>query len=283
MEQTIIAPIDRSVDGVVEMILDATQNFDEPLTKERLFRWHKALFPEGRSGRKKITVGDWRKGSVYVVSGQIGEEEIHFEAPSAGRVEDDMACFLKWINDESSIDLVLKSALAHLWFVTLHPFDDGNGRIGRAIADLLLARSEKSNHRYYSLSERIQMERKRYYAILERIQKGSLDVTPWIEWFLRCLERAVQAALRILDAGLHKARTWEKWAELPLNERQKRMVNRLLDGFEGKLTTTKWAKMMKCSQDTAYRDILDLIEKGILLKNSDGGRNSSYSLVGWEF
>jgi Fic family protein len=279
IEQAVIGPIDRSVDGVVEMILDATQNYDKALTKERLFHWHTALFPEGRSGFKKIMIGDWRKGPVYVVSGHMGNEEIHFEAPPAAKVAEEMERFLQWINEERSLDLVLKSALAHLWFVTIHPFDDGNGRIGRAIADLLLARSEKSNHRFYSLSERIQAERKHYYAILERTQKGNLFVTDWIEWFLGCLERAIQAAFGTLENVLNKARIWEKLANVSLNERQRKVLNRLLDGFEGKLTTSKWAKMMKCSQDTAYRDILDLIEKQILVKDDTGGRNSSYSLL----
>jgi Fic family protein len=279
IEQAALGLPDRHIDGVVKMILDATQNFDKPLTKERLFSWHMALFPEGRSGLKKITIGTWRKGPVYVVSGQMGKEKIHFEAPSAERVDDEMQSFLKWINEEHSMDLVLKAALAHLWFVTIHPFDDGNGRIGRAIADLLLARSEKSSHRFYSLSQQIQIERKRYYTILEQTQRGILDVTSWIEWFLGCLERAIQEAFGVLETVRDKARFWEMVANVVLNERQRKVLNRLLDGFEGKLTSLKWAKMTKCSQDTAHRDIVDLIEKGILVKNAEGGRNSSYSLV----
>lgn len=279
IEQAALGPIDRNVDGIVKMILDATQNFDKPLTKERLFGWHKALFPEGRSGLKKITSGEWRKGPVYVISGRMSKEKIHFEAPPSVRVDGEMECFLKWINEESSIDLVLKAALAHLWFVTIHPFDDGNGRIGRAIADLLLARSEKSNHRFYSLSEQIQAERKQYYTILEHSQKGTLDVTAWIEWFLGCLERAIQGAFSIFERVLDKARVWEALADVALNERQRKLLNRLMDGFEGKLTSSKWAKLAKCSQDTAHRDIVDLIEKGILVKNVEGGRSSSYSLV----
>lgn len=279
IEQAALGPVDRSVDGVVEMILDATQNYDKPLTKKRLFRWHSALFPEGRSGLKKITVGAWRKGPVYVVSGQMGKEKIHFEAPAYAKVDEEMDRFLVWINEEHTMDLVLKAALAHLWFVTIHPFDDGNGRIGRAIADLLLARSEKSSHRFYSLSEQIQIERKHYYAILEQTQKASLNVTSWIEWFLSCLERAIQRALGVFETVLNKARVWESLANVALNERQRKVLNRLLDGFEGKLTSSKWAKLAKCSQDTAHRDIVDLIEKGILIKNAEGGRSSSYSLA----
>lgn len=279
LEQASLGPVDRNVEGVVKMILDATQNFDKPLTKERLLAWHTALFPEGRSGFKKILIGEWRKGPVYVVSGQMGKEKIHFEAPPAASVDAEMGSFLKWINEEQSMDLVLKAAVAHLWFVTIHPFDDGNGRIGRAVADFLLARSEKSSHRFYSLSQQIQVERKHYYAILEQTQKGTLNVTAWIEWFLGCLERAIQEAFGTLETVLNKARVWEAIADVALNERQRKVLNRLLDGFEGKLTSSKWAKMAKCSQDTAHRDIVDLIEKGILVRNSEGGRSSSYSLA----
>jgi Fic family protein len=269
---------DRNVDGVVEMTLDATQNFDQPLSKERLLNWHAALFPTGRSGLAKIQVGVWRSGSVQVVSGQMGKEKIHFEAPSAEQIDHEMNLFLNWLESKTPDDLVLKAALAHLWFVTIHPFEDGNGRIGRAIADLLLARSEKSSHRFYSLSAQIQKERKDYYAILERTQKGELEITPWIEWFFGCLGRAIDGALRSLDRILHKAQFWEILAETPLNERQRKMINRMLDELEGKLTSSKWAKMAKCSQDTAYRDILDLLERGILVKNAEGGRSTSYSL-----
>lgn len=279
IEQAAVGPVDRNVDGVVEMILDATQKYDEPLTQERLFGWHTALFPEGGRTSKKITSGGWRKGSVYVASGQMGKEKIHFAAPSAGRVDGEMELFLRWINEEHTIDLVLKAAIAHFWFVTIHPFDDGNGRIGRAIADCVLARSEKSNRRFYSLSQQIQVERKHYYAILERSQKGTLDITAWIEWFLSCLGRAIQKAFGTLEMVLDKTRIWEALAHIALNERQHKVLNRLLEGFEGKLTSSKWAKMAKCSQDTAHRDIVDLIEKGILVKNVDGGRSTSYSLV----
>lgn len=271
--------VDKNVDGVVEMMLDATQRFDQPLTKERLLSWHKSLFPTGSNSFAKIRVGEWRKGPVEVVSGQFGKEKVHFEGPAADRVEHEMALFLEWFNHEDSIDLILKAAIAHLWFVTIHPFDDGNGRIGRAIADLMLARSEKSPRRFYSLSAQIQAERKQYYTILEKTQKDQLEITPWITWFFDCLGRAVKEALSTLDKLLQKARIWETLAKISLNERQRKVINRLLDGFEGKLTTSKWAKIAKCSQDTAYRDILDLIDKGILSKNAEGGRNTSYSLV----
>jgi Fic family protein len=279
IESAAVNIVDRNVDGVVEMMLDATQRFDQPLTKERLFSWHAALFPTGWSGLSKIRVGAWRASIVQVVSGPMSKEIIHFEAPSAEHVEHEMELFLAWFNNETTLDLVLKAAIAHLWFVTIHPFDDGNGRIGRAIADLMLARSEKSSQRFYSLSAQIQKERKSYYAILEQTQKGELEITPWIKWFFSCLERSIEEALSNLETILDKARFWEILTEIPLNERQKKMINRLLDGFEGKLTSSKWAKITKCSQDTAYRDIQDLINRGILTKNSEGGRSSSYSLV----
>lgn len=269
---------DRNIEGVVEMMLDATQNFNLPLTKERLLSWHVALFPDvGRS--RKIRIGAWRTGIVRVVSGRMDKEEtVHFEAPPAERVEHEMTLFLDWFNQDTSMDLVLKSAIAHLWFVTIHPFDDGNGRIARAIGDLMLARSENSSRRFYSLSAQIQKERKSYYAILEQTQKGKLDITLWIEWFFNCLKRAIEEALSVLEAIRSKSQFWEVIADISLNERQRKIINRMLDGFEGKLTSTKWAKIAKCSQDTAHRDILDLIDKGILAKNSEGGRNTSYSL-----
>jgi Fic family protein len=269
---------DKRIDGVVEMVLDATQNFDQPLTKERLFSWHASLFPTGRSGLKKIEVGTWRKGPVDVVSGPLGKETVHFEAPPPNLVEKEMNLFLNWFNEEKSLDLVFKAAIAHLWFVTIHPFEDGNGRISRAIADLLLARSENSSRRFYSLSKQIQKERKSYYAILEQTQKGTLTITPWIQWFFSCLGRAIKDALSTLDTILYKAQFWETLAEIPLNERQKKMINRMLDGFEGNLTSSKWAKITKCSQDSAYRDILDLTNRGILTKNPESGRSTSYCL-----
>ncbi|MDR3623680.1 MAG: Fic family protein [Chlamydiales bacterium] len=279
MDTAALDRIDRNVDGIVEMMLDATQKYDQPLTKERLLSWHTSLFPFQQSSLSKIRVGAWRLGSVQVVSGQMGKETVHFEAPSAEKVDLEMKVFLDWLNHEAAMDLVLKAALAHLWFVTIHPFDDGNGRIGRAIADLILARSEKSPHRFYSLSAQIQIERKKYYTILEQTQKGQLDVTSWIEWFFCCLERAIESALATFDKIINKAHFWESLATVSLNERQKKMINRILDGFYGKLTSSKWAKMTKCSQDTAHRDILDLINLGILVKNSEGGRSTSYSLA----
>ncbi|MBI5274609.1 MAG: Fic family protein [Chlamydiales bacterium] len=271
--------VDRNIDGIVEMMLDATQKFNHPLTKERLLNWHKHLFPTGYSGFTKIRVGEWRISPVQVVSGRMGQETIHFEGPPAYLVDHEMERFLNWLNNEQTIDPVLKAALAHLWFVTIHPFDDGNGRIGRAIVDLLLARSENSSHRFYSLSAQIQIERKSYYVILEQTQKGTLDVTCWIEWFFRCLGTAIEDASSTFARVLYKSQFWESLTEVSLNERQRKIINRMLDGFEGKLTSSKWAKIAKCSQDTAYRDILDLIDRGILMKNSDGGRSTSYSLA----
>lgn len=270
--------VDRDIDGVVEMVLDATQKFDEPLTKERLFNWQSSLFPTGRSGFSKIQVGNWRLGPVDVVSGSFGKEIIHFEAPSSNRVNDEIDIFLQWFNKKDKMDLVLKAAIAHLWFVTIHPFDDGNGRIARAIGDLLLARSEKSPRRFYSLSAQIQKERKSYYAILEKTQKGNLDITLWIEWFFACLERAIEKALSILENTKNKTEYWKSLENVPLNTRQRNIINRLLNHFEGKLTSSKWAKITGCSQDTAHRDILDLMDKDILVKNTEGGRSTSYSL-----
>lgn len=269
---------DKNIEGVVEMMLDATQKFEQPLTKKRLLNWHSTLFPSGRSGFSKIRVGTWRTGPVEVVSGRPGKEIIHFEGPSADRVNQEMTLFLDWLNKETSMDLVLKAAVAHLWFVTIHPFDDGNGRIGRAIADLLLARSENSPKRFYSLSAQIQIERKDYYAILEKTQKDKLDITPWVHWFLRCFGRAMDSALITLNTILNKAQFWESIEDTSLNDRQRKIINLMLDGMKGKLTSSKWAKMTKCSQDTAYRDILDLVEKGILVRNPEGGRSTSYSL-----
>lgn len=278
-----LTPADRNVEGVVEMMLDATQRYDQPLTAQRLFDWHAALFPTGRSGMSRINVGAWRDdktGPMQVVSGPIGKERVHYEAPVAGRIRAEMKKFLDWFEKESSTDLVLKAGVAHLWFVTIHPFDDGNGRIARAIADMVLARSEHSPQRFYSMSAQIQQERKAYYEILEATQKGELDITRWLEWFLVCLGRAFDRAETILAAVLTKARFWDRFAVTELNERQRSMINRLLNGFEGKLTSSKWAKLEKCSQDTALRDIEDLIRKGVLAKDSAGGRSTSYSLSG---
>jgi Fic family protein len=277
-----LKPADRNVEGVVEMMLDATRNYNQPLTADRLFGWQASLFPSGRSGLSKITVGSWREdknGPMEVVSGAIGKERVHFEAPAAARLDGEMNTFLNWFNANPATDLVLKAALAHLWFVTIRPFEDGNGRIARAIADILLARSEDSPQRFYSMSAQIRQQRSAYYDILEQSQKGTLDVTPWMEWFLNCLGRAVDGAQTMLAGVLNKARFWERFLEVPLNPRQRLLLNRLLDGFTGKLTTSKYAELTKCSQDTAWRDILTLVENGILLRDSAGGRSTSYSLV----
>jgi Fic family protein len=275
-------PADRDVEGVVEMMLDATGNYALPLTEERLFAWHASLFPTGRSRMTRIRVGQWRDdrdGPMQVVSGPIGREKVHYQAPPADHVPDEMARFLHWFEQPGDTDPLLFAGLAHLWFVTIHPFDDGNGRIARAIADMVLARSEKTGRRFYSLSAQIRKERKAYYDMLEWTQKGDLDVTRWQDWFLNCLFRAIEGAQETLSQILQKARFWEHFAKEPLNERQIKVLKRLLDGFEGKLTTSKWAKIAKCSQDTAYRDILDLIERGAMRKDPAGGRSTSYSLV----
>jgi Fic family protein len=282
METAGTTPAEREVEGVVEMMLDATQNFSKPLSEERLFAWHSALFPTGRSGMRKIIVGAWRNdgdGPMQVVSGPVGKEKVHYEAPAASLIEREMSGFLTWGNDPADkTDAVLRAALAHLWFVTIHPFDDGNGRIARAIADWALARSEGSSQRFYSMSAQIRQERNDYYDILEHTQEGTLDVTPWMEWFLGCLGRAFDGTETTLATVLRKARFWERHAQAAINERQRVILNRLLDGFIGSLTTTKWAKLAKCSHDTALRDIHDLIEQGILKKDQSGGRSTSYSL-----
>jgi Fic family protein len=282
MDVTGLVPAERNVEGVVEMMLDATQNYNKPLTQERLFGWHACLFPLGRSGMTKITVGDWRSaatGPMQVVSGAIGREKVHFEAPSADRLGAEMTQFLAWLQSEKDIDPVIAAGIAHLWFVTIHPFEDGNGRIARAIADLALARSENSAQRFYSMSSQIRVERNRYYNMLERTQKGSLDITPWLQWFLECLDRAFDKADETLNSVMAKAHFWDAIKGKPLNERQQLVINRLLDGFEGKLTSSKWAKLAKCSQDTAARDIDDLVRKGILQRSAAGGRSTSYDTV----
>jgi Fic family protein len=273
---------DRNVEGVVEMMLDATRNYDKPLTAERLFGWHASLFPTGRSGMRRITVGGWRDdsdGPMQVVSGAIGKERVHFEAPAAPRVDKEMTEFLAWFNGGPEVDPVLKAGIAHLWFVTIHPFDDGNGRIARAIADLCLARSEKSSQRFYSMSAQIRQERNAYYDILEHTQKGETEITEWLTWFLECLGRAIDGAETLLANVLTKARFWESIGTSPLNERQRLILNKLLDGFEGKLTSSKWAKLTKSSQDTAQRDINDLVQRGILVRSTEGGRSTSYTLA----
>jgi Fic family protein len=277
--------IDRRIEGVVDMMIDATRNYDQPLTDDRLFGWHASLFPSGRSGMRKFRAGAWRDdstGPMQVVSGPVGRERVHFEGPPAKRLNREMTTFLRWFNGgmgPAVADDVLKAALAHLWFVTIHPFDDGNGRTARAIADLTLARSEHSPQRFYSMSAQIRRERNDYYEILERTQKGTMDVTPWMEWFLGCLGRAIDGARTTLAAVLRKAGFWRKLHDLPINERQRVVLNRLLDGFEGTLTTSKWAAIATCSSDTALRDILDLVDRGILVRNAGGGRSTSYSLA----
>jgi Fic family protein len=278
---------DRNIDGVVEMMLDATRNFAKPLNAKRLFAWHTDLFPSGRAGTRRIAVGAWRddsEGPMQVVSGREGRTRVHFEAPAAARLSDEMQSFLEWFNLESvnrrkQIDPVLKAGVAHLWFVTIHPFDDGNGRIARAISDLCFSRSEASSQRFYSMSTQIRQERKAYYDILEKTQKNGTDITAWLQWFLSCLGRAIDGAGILLNSVLAKARFWEQLGESPVNERQRAMLNRLLDGFEGKLTTTKWAKIMKSSQDTAARDVQDLVERGILIRSAEGGRSTWYALA----
>lgn len=273
--------IDRNIEGIVEMMLDATQNYNHPLTKKRLLSWHASLFPTGYSDMKKIKTGSYRTSPVEVISGHISrnKEVIHFEGPPPERVEYEMKLFLDWVNHENNMDVLLKAAIAHFWFLTIHPFDDGNGRIGRAIADYLLAKSENSPRRFYSLSAQIQKERKGYYLILENTQKGKIDITAWIKWFFNCLSRSIEEALSKLTVVINKGQFWESLGSISLNERQKKIINMMLDGFSGNLTSSKWAKINKCSQDSAYRDILDLIEKKILVKNNEGGRSTSYALL----
>lgn len=290
-----LVPSDRHVDGVVEMMLDATQNYDQPLTQDRMFGWHAGLFPAGYSGIHKIIAGAWRddsRGPMQVVSGPVGREKIHYEAPEAGRLKKEMKEFLAWFNRPGPLaagvtrdtDPVLKAGIAHLWFVTIHPFDDGNGRIARAVADMLLARADGSRERFYSMSTQIRLERDAYYDVLEQTQKNiystkdGIDITAWLVWFLNCLNRAIDTTENTLSDVLKKTRFWDSHTAESFNERQKTMINKLLDGFEGKLTSSKWAKIAKCSQDTAHRDILDLVEKGVLVKDPAGGRSTSYSL-----
>ncbi len=269
----------RDVDGVVEMMLDATQRYSETLTRERLWGWHAALFPTGYSEMYKIEVGKFRNGDMQVVSGAMGKERIHYEAPKGEFVEKEMLQFLQWFNDSLQTDPVIKAAIAHLWFVTIHPFDDGNGRMARAIADMQLARSDGSSQRFYSMSSQILTERKKYYEILEKTQHGDGDITGWLEWFFACLERALLNSEEVLKSVLNKARFWEQYRETTLNDRQRLMLNKLLDGFDGKLTSSKWGKMTKTSPDTALRDIQDLINKGVLRKEAGGGRSTNYELV----
>ena len=269
---------DRNVEGVVEMMLDATQNYDKPLDEERLFGWQAALFPTGRSGMYKIGAGIYRTREMQVVSGAMGKEKVHYQAPSPEKVKNEMDKFLEWFNSDTKIDLVVKSAIAHFRFIMIHPFDDGNGRIARAISDLLLARSDNSSQRFYSLSNQILLERKVYYDILQKVQYKDGDITEWLVWFLNCLYRALKNTEETAAKVLYKADFWDKHKNTELNSRQRLMLNKLLDGFEGKLKTSKWAKITKCSQDTALRDIKDLIEKGILRQEKSGGRSTNYEL-----
>jgi len=273
---------DREVEGVVEMMMDATSRYARPLTARRLFDWHAALFPTGRSGMRRIKVGGWRKdtaGPMQVVSGPAGREKVQYEAPPAARVPEEMKRFLQWFAKPGDTDPLLVAGLAHMWFVTIHPFEDGNGRIARAIADMALARSEGTGQRFYSMSGQIRLEHKTYYTMLERTQKSDTDITQWQTWFLECLLRAITGAHDMLGAVLTKARFWERFAKDPLNQRQITVLNRLLDGFEGKLTSSKWAKLARSSQDTAHRDIMDLVARGALRRDEGGGRSTSYSLI----
>ncbi len=282
MDVSGLIPSDRNVDGVVDMMLDATQHFNKPLTKERLFDWHFALFPTGRSGMYKIIVGNWRDdstGPMQVVSGALRKEKVHYQAPDASEIENEINQFLSWFNDKDYQDLVIKASIAHLWFVTLLPFEDGNGRIARAIADMLLAKSDGISQRFYSMSAQIRKERKEYYNILEKTQKGTVDITNWIEWFLKCLLNSLNLSNQTLRKVIFKHRFWNKNADKLQNNRQKILLNKLLEGFDGKLTSSKWAKIAKCSTDTALRDIQDLMNKRILRRSDSGGRSTSYELI----
>ena len=274
-----LVPVSRYVDGVVEMQLDATQNYDKPLSHDRLFGWHNVLFPTGMSGLYRINVGKYRTEDMQVVSGAMGKEKVHYQAPAAARVLDEMERFISWINGNEEIDAVLKAAIAHLWFVSIHPFDDGNGRITRALTDMLLARSEQCRKRFYSISAEIKVMQKGYYDVLEKTQRGNGDITEWLLWFLRCFEQALDATENTVATVMRKVEFWEHYRNVTFNERQRKMLNLLFDNFFGKLTSSKWAKITKCSSDTALNDIKDLIGKGILTKTDEGGRSTNYILV----
>jgi Fic family protein len=281
MEVSGMTPADREVEGVVEMMMDAAQNVKQKLTSERLFSWHSAMFPSGRSGMYKIIVGNWRDdstGPMQVVSGPLGKEKVHFQAPDSKKIKREIQKFLTWFNSKSNLDPAIQAGIAHLWFVTIHPFEDGNGRITRAITDMILSRSETSSQRFYSMSSQIRLERKKYYEMLEKTQKGNLNITPWMEWFLECLERALISSDQIVNKVLQKHQFWVDNKEIQFNERQTLMLEKILDGFTGKLNSTKWAKINKCSPDTALRDIQDLLTKNILEKEPGGGRSTSYIL-----
>jgi Fic family protein len=277
-----LVPSDRNVDGIVEMMFDATKNFRKSMTANRLFGWHSSLFPAGRNGMYKIITGRWRDdstGPMQVVSGAISKEKVHYQAPPASDIKKEMKLFLTWFNKESDEDLIIKSALTHLWFLTIHPFEDGNGRIARALSEMILTRSDATSQRFYSMSAQIRSERKEYYFILEKTQKGTLDITEWLIWYLKCLESALYSSDIILSKVLYKHKYLTKLASLALNSRQILLLNKLLDNFTGSLTTSKWAKIAKCSQDTALRDIQDLLDKNILQKNPSGGRSTNYKLA----
>ena len=274
-----LVPSNRHVEGIVEMMLDATQRFTEPLTDKRLFGWHAALFPTGYSGPYKIEVGKYRTGEMQIVSGAIGKEKVHYEAVKPEFVKSEMDTFLEWFNSEDQLDKVLKAAIAHFWFIIIHPFDDGNGRIARALTDQLLARAENSGERFYSMSSQILVERKRYYEILQKVQHSTNDITEWMLWFLECLKNAMLSTENTTNRILQKAEFWKLHEKTRINERQRLMLNKLLDGFDGKLKSSKWAKITKTSSDTALRDIKDLVEKGILIQLADGGRSVNYELV----
>ena len=277
-----LVPADRNVDGVVEMMLDATQNFFSLLTADRLFDWHAAMFPTGRSGMQKIVVGGWRNNTkddpMQVISGAMGKERVHYQAPDAEALDDEMQAFFDWYNADFAMDPVIKAAVIHLWFVSIHPFDDGNGRIARALTDMQLARADNSNQRFYSMSALVMNERNEYYEILEQTQQGTLDITAWLTWFLHCLDRSIAASTETLSLVVRKAKFWETHPAR-FNSRQHFLLNKLLDGFDGKLTSSKWAKIAKCSSDTAIRDINDLLQKGVLNKEPGGGRSTSYVLA----
>jgi len=278
-----LVPSDRNVDGLVDVMLDATQNFNKPLSDLRLYRWHNALFPKGYGSDRKIVVGRWRNNTkddpMQVVSGPIGREKIHFRAPDPSLLKVEMKRFLKWHNQHEDINQILKAGIAHLWFITVHPFDDGNGRLARTITEMLLCRADGISSRFYSMSSQIRLERKQYYEILEKTQKGELEITSWLVWFIDCLNRAIKSSEENLKRTIYKSKYWEKCKDHSLNDRQRRIINKMLDGFEGKLSSSKWAKINKCSQDTALRDVQDLIAKGLMEKQPGGSRNTSYELV----
>jgi len=269
----------RNVEGVVEMMLDATQNYHKPLTQERMFGWHSALFPTGHSGMHKIEVGNYRTGEMQIVSGALGKEKVHYEAVPANKVKEEMDTFIKWFNDNTPIDPVLKSAIAHFWFIIIHPFDDGNGRIARAISDLMLARADKMKERYYSMSSQILVERKQYYAILQEVQHSNGDITDWLNWFFHCLKNSLIATEATLQKIVRKNEFWQIHENTEFNERQRLVLNKLFDGFDGKLKSSKWAKIAKCSPDTALRDIKDLMNKEILRQEKEGGRSTNYEIA----